>query len=134
MKYSLTQGVTALLVSIAAIAGYWFCYGSVMAKSASVAALESAIASENDTAGRIAAAQAALAEISGDEAVVQSYFVSKAGIVGFNDGLEAFGRSLGSKVTILSVSPSGTTLQPAFTLALTVTGTFDEVLRTVGAI
>ena len=134
MKYSLAQGISALIVSIAALIGYGVCYNLVIAKSAEVASLENEITQKSGDASRIAAAQVALAEISGDEAAVQNYFVSQAAIVGFNDGLEALGRTFGSNVTILSESAGATSVQPIFTFALTIKGTFDAVMRTVGAI
>ena len=54
-------------------------------------------------------------------------------MVGFINGLEAQGQALGTTVSVLSVS-AGTGKQPTFMLSLTIEGTFDTVMRTVGVI
>ena len=55
-------------------------------------------------------------------------------MVAFINDLEARGRVQGVAVNVLSVSAGGETKQPTLTLVLTVQGTFDAVMRTVGAI
>jgi hypothetical protein len=135
MRSSFVQLALALAALAAAIAGYWFWYGAVAATSVSVTALQGRIDANMDTASRRAAALAALAGMAGDEAAMRDYFVSETGIVAFIDGLEALGRSIGSTtVSVLSVSASGTGERPAFKFSLLVKGTFDGVMRTVGAI
>lgn len=134
MKTSFTNLVIALVVCVATFIGYGVWYAAIAAKSAAVANLESRITAKNETASRIASARAALAEIAGDESIVQSYFVSKTGVVAFIDALEALGKTQKAAVSVLSVSMGGAPAQPTLVLALTVTGTFDAVMRTVGEI
>jgi len=134
MKSSLAQLVAAIAVCTAVLIGYGFWYATVSAKSAAVAILQNQIDTRTETVKRMVSTRAALAEISGDEAVVQSYFVPETGVVAFIDGLESRGRALGATVTVLSVSTVKSSAQPALELALSIAGTFDAVMRTVGAI
>jgi len=134
MKSHFFNFIVALGVALAALVGYGFWYAAVAAKSAAVANLQSQIDTKTETMSRIASARAALAEISGDEAAVQSYFVSETGVVAFIDGLEAQGKAQGTVVSVLSVSAGAADTQPAFVLSLTIKGAFDAVMRTLGAI
>lgn len=136
MRSKFVQLAFAFAVCSAVIAGYWFWYGAVAAKSVSITALQDRIDANTDTASRRAAARAALADMAGDEAAMREYFVSETGVVAFIDGLEALGRAVGSTtVSVLSVSTvADAAVRPAFKFALSVNGTFDGVMRTVGAL
>lgn len=134
MKSPFVHLIFALLVCVSALIGYGVWYSALSAKSATVAALQSQIDAKTAAVSRMATARAAFAEIAGDEAVVHGYFVPETGVVAFIDRLEERGRSLGATVSVLSVSTSGTPKLPTLTLALSVKGTFDAVMRTVGAI
>ena len=135
MKSPHLQLFSALAIFIAAAVGYGFWYTAVATKSTAVASIQAQIRTETATADRIASARAALAEIAGDEAAVQGYFVSQNAVVSFIDGLEALGSAQKTSVNVLSVSAGADASgHPALTLALTVTGSFDAMMRTVGAI
>lgn len=135
MKSHLTHLIFALILCVVAIVGYGILYGTVSAKSAAVATLQSQIDTKTRAANRTATTRSTLAEIIGDEAVVQNYFISETGVVAFIDGLEARGRATGSTtVSVLSVSTDGAPAQPMFKFALSIKGRFDAVMRTVGAI
>lgn len=134
MKSSLSQLVVVSIICAVTLIGYGIWYAAVSGKSAKVAELQNSITAKTETVNRIAATRATLASISGDEAVVQGYFVPEASVVAFIDSLQAHGRLLGTTVSVLSVSTVGTTVAPALALSLTVRGTFDAVLRTVGTI
>ncbi|OGG78451.1 hypothetical protein A3A36_02025 [Candidatus Kaiserbacteria bacterium RIFCSPLOWO2_01_FULL_52_12b] len=134
MKPSLIQFGIALVIGIAALVGYNVWQGVVMAQSAALADLENQIAEKTDTTNRAAAARSALADMAGDEAIVQGYFVSDTGVVPFIDDLESRGRALGTAVTVASVSTSGIGARTTLALSLTIIGGFDAVMRTVGAI
>lgn len=125
------------IVSVAlvlSIIGYVWWHSVLVKKSVSVVNLEHLIVAKMEAAGRIAAARATLSEIEGDEKIVQSYFVSKSDIVAFIDGLESQGRFLGSSVDVLSVAPLDSADRPMLALTLSVKGSFDAVMRTVGAL
>ena len=135
MKSHLIQLILALVVCAAALVGYWVWYGAVASTSAAVTALQSQIDTKTRVANRMATTRSALAEIVGDEAVVQNYFISETGVVAFIDSLEALGRVNGATaVNVLSVSTGGASAQPTFTFTLSIKGTFDAVMRAVGAI
>lgn len=135
MKSHLMQLILALVICIAAIVGYGILYGAVASTSAAVTALQSQIDTKTRVVSRLATTRSALAEIVGDEVVVQNYFISETGVVAFIDGLEALGRVSGATaVRVLSVSAGGASAQPTFTFTISIKGTFDAVMRTVGAI
>jgi hypothetical protein len=134
MKSPVFHLIVAFVVAIAAIVGYGFWYNAVSAKSSDVASLQSQISSQAEAVNNIVSTREALTEIAGDEASMQNYFVPGSSMVTFIDGLEAQGRTQGTTVSVLSVSTGSTSVQPTFTLALTIKGTFDAVMRTVGAI
>lgn len=134
MKSPLLHLVLAGLTCVALLAGYGIWYASVEAKSAAVANLDNQIATKTEIESRIISTRASLAEIAGDEATIQSYFVSETGVVAFIDYLDTQGKTLGTAVNVLSVSTSGTGAQSVFIFSLSITGTFDAVMRTIGAI
>lgn len=134
MKSPFFHAILACSVCVVMIIGYGVWYSVIKAKSAAVAHLENQIILKTETASRIASARTSLAEIAGDEASMQEYFVPETGVVAFINTLEALGQAQGTTVSVLSVSTSNAGTRPALTLSITVKGTFDAVMRTVGAI
>ena len=134
MKSPFIHLIAALIFCAISFVGYGVWYAAIAAKSAAVADLENQINVKTDTASRIASARAALAEISGDEAAVRSYFIPETGIVAFIDSLQSQGRAHGAVVSVLSVSSGGTSPHPTFIFAITIKGSFNSVMNTVGAI
>lgn len=135
MKSPLLQAVFAACVCVVALVGYGFWYAAVGEKSVAVADLQNQIVTKAGTASRIASSRASLAQIAGDEATIRSYFVSETEIVAFINALQERGRKQGATVSVSSVSSSESAAPvPALMLSLTISGTFDAVMRTVGAI
>lgn len=134
MKSPLSNFIMTFVAVGIVLSGYVFWYSTITAKSIAVAFLQSQITATTGTASRAASARAALATISDDEATIRSYFVPETGVVSFIDELEARGRSLGTTVSVLSVSKADTDTQSALALSLNIKGAFDAVVRTVGAI
>lgn len=136
MKSPVIHLSSALAAFALALAGYWLWYAAVAEKSVAVVTLQTSIDASANAASRAALARAALAELEGDGATLRDHFVSETGIVAFINGLEALGRATGSTtVSVLSVSTAAdAAARPAFKFALLVKGTFDGVIRTVGAI
>ena len=134
MRSPLVHLIAALILCTISFVGYGVWYAAIAEKSAAVADLENRINIKTDTASRIASARAALAEISGDEAAVRSYFIPETGIVAFIDSLQSHGRAHGAAVSVLSVSSGGTSAHPTFIFAITIKGSFNSVMNTVGAI
>lgn len=134
MKSPFSHISIAVVICIFAIVGYGMWYAVISAKSAAVAALQNQIDTKTETVNRVAAARTTLANVASDEAVVQSYFVPEASVVSFIDVLETNGKTLRTTVSVLSVGTSGTPAKPSLELALSAKGTFNDVMRTVGAI
>ena len=136
MKSPLLHIIIWLSVCVAASAGYGFWYAVVADKSTAVADLQNEINTKTETSIRVAAARAALAEIADDESLVQSYFVPETGVVSFIDDLEALARAQTATMKVLSVSTDGGTKQltPVLLLTVSIDGTFDAVMRTIGAV
>lgn len=138
MKSPLTHLLLAIVVGVATCAAYGFWYVMVSQKSADVAALDQKIVAANEDIKRVAAANTALAEISGDETKVQSYFVSDTGmgspVKDFVNALQALGDAEKSQVNVLLITPGTSSAQPSLVLNLSIQGTFDAVMRTLGAI
>jgi hypothetical protein len=133
MKSSFFHFIIALAVAVAVLVGYSAWYAVVAKESASVANLQNQIVVKTEAASGVASARTAIAKVASDEAEVQNYFVPETGVVAFINNLEALGQAQGTTVRVLSVSADAGA-QPAFLFSLTVKGTFDAVLRTVGAI
>ena len=134
MKSSLVQIILAGILCVALGAAYGVWYSIIGEKSAAVADLETQISTKTDTINRIASARASLAEISGDEAIMQGYFVPESGVVSFITNLETLGQAQKAEVSVLSVASNKSGAQPTLTFSLNVSGAFDAVMRTVGAI
>ncbi|MFZ3043558.1 MAG: hypothetical protein WA058_00395 [Minisyncoccia bacterium] len=133
MKSFFYIGIAVALCAVSLV-GYGMWYGMVSAKSASVATLQNSIAAKIETVNRIAATRASLADIAADEATVQSYFVPESGVVAFINSLETRGAAQKAAIQVLSVTEGGTKTQPALVFLITVKGTFNAVMRTVGSI
>ena len=134
MRPALVHLTLASILCVASIGGFAAWYVVISAKSAAVVDLEQQIVSRTDIANRIASARASVAEIAGDEASIQGYFVSNDQVASFINGLEALGKRVGAAVTVLSVSPGTAAVRPTLALSLSVTGTFEAVMRAIGAI
>ncbi len=134
MKTSLLHLLIACSVLVAVFVGQGFWYSIVAKKSSAVSALQSQINTKSEVASRIASSRAELAKIADDEVTVRSYFVSENDVVSFIDDLQKSGLSQGTLVKVLSVSAGGTNARPTLSLAVTVTGAFDAVMRTIGSI
>ncbi len=134
MKSPLIHFGLMLVAFIVAVTAYGFWYAAVSHKSQAVAALQSQIDAAHENATRITKARAALAEIANDETNVRSYFVPESGVVAFIDTLQARGLKQKASVSVPSVSTGGTEAAPTLVLSLSIQGTFDAVMRTVGSI
>lgn len=134
MKKSRVELVIAIALCIAALAGYWWWYGMLAGETGSLAILDKQVRSRDISAIRAAAARTTFATLAGEQALVQGYFVAPTDIPSFLERLAATASTTGASLQTKSVGASGTKLSPTLTIALHLTGTFDQVLRAVGAI
>ena len=126
--------VIAAVLLVAAIGAYGVWFIVVDTENAKARSLATELATKSQDAGRIAEAKEALAALSIDEAAVASHFVSANDIVPFLGGLESTGAALGSDVEVVSVGGDGAKSgQGHLNLSVRITGTFDAVMRTLGA-
>ncbi len=122
----------AVLVGVLAAYGAW--YVVVGQASATSAALATEIETKTQESARVASAREALATLATDEASIQAYFIRQEDIVSFLERLESSGSSLGSVVEVVSVGAEPGGERPHIRLSLKITGSFDAVMRTLGAI
>jgi len=134
MKQHLVHLGIAFSVFAGACIGFYLWEGVVTAKSDALAVVEDKIATRDQEIKQSAEARSILNELEGEEARIQGYFVPEISTVPFINNLEARGRALGASVVVSSVAKGGTSAEPMLVLSLTVKGSFDAVMRTVGSI
>jgi hypothetical protein len=132
MKSPYLHLVIWVLICVAAIAGYWTWYNSVATESVEAANLQT----QTVNAADLVADRTTLAELSGDQTTVEGYFVPETGMVSFVTYLQGLAQAESANMKVLSVSTSGTIEQSnfEFVLSINITGTFDSVMRTIGAV
>ena len=133
-RTSLIQLVTALVVFAVSLGVYSFWYSLVGKASVEAAGLSEEIRTKSQDSARVAAAKVALESLAEDEAAMHAYLVREQDIVPFLGTLEDTGVSLGSSVEVVSVAADSQGERSRIQLSLKITGTFDAVLRTLGAI
>jgi hypothetical protein len=134
MRSPLPHILIALLLCAGAGGGYILWYHALQEKSASVADLDSQIASDTETKQRVAKVREALAEVASYEAGIQNYFVPETSVVSFITLLETKIKDARATSKVTSVSKAGTATEPALAITMTVAGDFEPVVNTVGAI
>lgn len=75
----------------------------------------------------------ALVALAADEAAIEAYRIKLADIVSFLERIEGTGRTLGSSVEVVSVADKPGA-DGRIALSVRIIGSFDAVLRTLGAI
>jgi len=134
MRSTRTTFIIMLFVVLAASGAYVWWYSTVQAASSQASSLLTQISNETQTKDRVAQARQALADLESQEQAVNNYFVGQSDVVPFIEKLTGIGTSLGTTVAVSSVAANSDSDTPTLTMILTVTGSFDHVMRTVGAI
>lgn len=130
--FSLHLAFAVALLALAFI-GYGLWYAKVAAESAVAAILTTEIEIKTEAATRAGAVLAALAKLQVNEAAIEGYLISEDNIVAFLEGLERAGASLGAHTRVVSVGVSQGE-SGVLAAALSVEGSFDAVMRTIGII
>lgn len=122
-----------LLLSVGAYA-FWFRH--VNALSAEAAQLSTELRTRGDAGSRASSLRRAIGEIERQEGEVYRRFVGSDTIVTYLEGVEATAESLGASVEVVSVGNASAKRDQLVQLqmSLRITGTFDAVMRTLGAI
>jgi len=124
----------ALLVLLASIGLYATGYFILSHARAEDAALAGQEATKNAEVARLTQAHTALASHDSDQAVLDQYVIKKSDIVPFLESLQSTGKSLGSAVDVLSVADQSDKAHNRIQLSLSISGSFDAVMRTIGTI
>ncbi|KND50130.1 MAG: hypothetical protein AB203_04060 [Parcubacteria bacterium C7867-008] len=134
MKKPLTHLIIAGILLLIAVGAYGVWFVMVDTENAKARALATEIETKSQDASRIAEAKAALAALALNETAVSSHFISPNDVVPFLGSLGSTGAALGSKVDVVSVGADPVSSgQGHLTLSIRITGSFDAVLRTLGA-
>jgi hypothetical protein len=131
---SFIQIISACILLVAVIAAYAFWYSLIAAESVNASSLAQQIEVQKQSTSQIAQAKAELSQLSSKESTVDQYFVSTSDVVPFLEQIQSIGKYLGANVQVVSVAANPGTPFGYLTLSLTITGTFDAVSRTIGAI
>ncbi len=123
----------ALVTFLVAAALYVSAYQSISTESAESSSLDFSLSARSLAVARSAQTNELLSNLSSEGAALNAYFVSEQDIAPFVERLQSIGASAGAQVSALSIAES-TEGQPGFAIALSVTGSFDHVMRAVGAI
>ncbi len=138
MKDTLFRVVSALVFLGGALLGYGVWYSVVSATSRTVATLSEEIAVRSERVQQASVASAALRKLESVKSELANYFVSEKSIVPFLAELEQLGTRLGTTMNVVSVgAPTEVGSQKGeqpLPVILSAEGSFDAVMRTLGAI
>jgi hypothetical protein len=131
-------GSLMLILGVGTAYGFW--YHTVIHESARLAVLTERVDARGNNTQQSIASKAALHALFSNEEAIAGYFLSADDVVSFLERLEKIGQSLGSTVSVASVSNTpavaadGSALPDRLVLSLTIKGSFEGVMKTVGAI
>lgn len=128
------HALIGLGIFIAAFSAYGAWYALVGKESAEVESLATQIQVKTQNAARAQEAKSELERALQDEAAIKGYFVNTTDVVPFLESLQGLGQRLGTQVDVESVSSQPGKPHPVLLLAVRITGTFNDVERTLGAI
>jgi Tfp pilus assembly protein PilN len=131
---SLIPLIVAFVILLVALGLYGFGYYTLASDTQKAATLATQINLKSQQLDRLARAHTALATLANDEATLRQYSVGKEEVVPFLETLQATGRPLGAGVQVLSVANEKSGTHNRISLSLSITGSFDAVMRTLGAI
>lgn len=124
----------AILIFIGSLALYGIGYSLLSKESERSSKLATQAAQKSTELERVARAHVALSTLQGDETNLDQYAITKSGVVPFLESLQATGRPLGATVNVISVADQKDGKHDRIALSLSITGTFDAVMRTLGTI
>ncbi len=131
---SLVPLIIALVLVLAVMGLYVFGYQELQAERERATDLAQQLASKTAELGRLTDARAALATLASDEQSLSQYSIQKATIVPFLEQIQSVGKPLGATVEVLSVGDEKSAGHARVALSLALSGSFDAVVRTLGAI
>ena len=126
--------VLALILCIALAGAYAFWFIAVGRADVQSKELVTQIREKEAQRERTAEARAALTELASEEAFVRARFVQKEDIVSFLEELEDAGVPFGAQVAVASVTDGTATSEGRIVVALSIEGSFEAVMHTLGVI
>jgi hypothetical protein len=129
-----SHALIALAVFVIAVSLYGVWYAYVGKESAAAVSLASDIETKKQSRERVQEAKLQLEQALSDQQSISGYFVDTDDVVPFLESLQNTGKRLGTTVVVESVSAQPAKPHSVLQLALHITGTFDSVERTLGAI
>lgn len=133
MSRSLIHLFVAFGVLAGAIGIYAFWFYQVEEEAAASLALQAQIDATIESAVIAEETGDALAALADDEAVIEGYRIKLDEIVVFLERIEGTGRALGSSVEVVAVADKPGS-DGRIALTVRIMGSFDAVMRTMGAI
>lgn len=125
----------ATVALLLAVGAFWQWEGRIYEFENSVGLLENTIQDKRTAITQLNVARTALSSSTEEETILNTYIVSEADIVPFLSAIDATGRAVGAKIVIASVGQQrGVGTRSTLAVAITITGTFNSVMRAVGAI
>lgn len=134
IKKAFAQVIIANVLLVLVLSAYSAWFVMVSKKSADVATLAAQIRDKHKDSDRITAIKNSLTELGKDEQSAEQYFVSTSEVVPYLGSLEDLGKSIGTKVEVVSVSADTAKPKGHLNLSLKITGPFTAVIKTLGAI
>ncbi|MBU6321073.1 MAG: hypothetical protein KGI78_03895 [Patescibacteria group bacterium] len=136
MKTSVVAPILATCALVAALAVYASSWSSVGAAKAAVADLARKVEAASAESVRLASIDGRLASLGTEAGTIDNYFVPEADVADFINELETRGKEAGAAISIASVAavPATGAAHPALSIAVTIRGSFDAVLRALGSI
>ncbi len=113
---------------------YGFGYYVLTSSTAKSANLQTQIDAKTVELDRATRAHVELTTLTADEDALNQYSIQKSDVVPFLETLQSTGKPLGSVVKVLSVGDQNTDGHSRILLSLSISGSFDSVMRTLGAI
>ncbi len=125
--------IVSLVLLVASSGGYYAWFSYVTKQTALISTLRDEVWKKSEDSIRIEKDKNRDASLVKEEQTTQGYFVNTEDIVSFLESLQKEGKSLGTKVEVVSVDASKNTKNNTLTLSLRITGPFEGVVRTLGA-
>ncbi|MEA2701797.1 MAG: hypothetical protein QOE22_506 [Candidatus Parcubacteria bacterium] len=124
------------LLFILALGAYLLWFRHVSALSTQATELSAQLKTLGDAGGRASSVRRELEDVKNREESVYRHFVGSDTIVSYLGEIEDTGKSLGAAVEVVSVADAQAAQgqSPQLQMSLRITGPFDAVMRTLGAI
>jgi len=119
------------LASVGVYAGGYYLLTTLNAKATTLAQQE---ASKEASLERTTRAHTALTTLAGSDTSLDQYVLTKNDIVPFLEVLQSTGQPFGTSVDVLSVTDTKDKTHQRIQLSLSLHGSFDGVMRTLGTI